>query len=278
MSTLGNNSLSAIRIGNPESGGQEVITACLGNTVVFENENYIPFAYNATKEICCLNWGTYKEIVTVDNGDDTVTITSTKVKKKNTSVLYRAILSVITRAKTSEDIIGTVKEPLGVTYTQAAAVKTLGEIRKTFPASSFYELYYFGITNTTNVFQSSTFSKAALPKGWTTVPKGCFADCANLTHIQLPSITSIGQDAFVRCSNLISLKIESVTPPTIGNRAFRDCGIYLHIAAPSRYPTPGYIYVPDESVDTYKTTGSTSSLNSWAYYRNYIRPISEYEN
>ena len=152
----------------------------------------------------------------------------------------------------------------------------IGTTKRTFPASPFNELYYFGMNNIDNAFQNATFSRATLPKNWTTVRQGCFADCANLTHVSLPNITSIGNSAFARSGKLVSLRIDSVTPPSIGGSVFYNCGIYLHIAAPSRYPTPGYIYVPDESVSTYKSTGNASSSDSWAYYRNFIKPLSEY--
>ena len=168
---------------------------------------------------------------------------------------------------------------IGLTYQDAEAVTTISlDIRKNFPAAPFNELQYFvNLSNASNALQSSKFTKVTLPSTWSTIPSGCLADCTNLTHVTINStITSIGNDAFVRNTLMISFYLNSTTVPTTDRSIFYNSGIYLNIVAPSRYPNPGYIYVPDSVVDTYKSTGSSSSTSDWAYYANRIKPISEY--
>ena len=85
----------------------------------------------------------------------------------------------------------------------------------------------------------------------------CF-EMTNLTSITLPdSINSIGQHAFHKCSGLISITLDSTTPPSLGANAFEQTSSDLQI------------YVPDESVDTYKTN------IIWRSYASKIKPISE---
>ena len=81
MSNIGENNIVDIIIGNTP-----VDKGYLGEVLVYEKTiEYIPFVNDDIKSICCLNWGTYNEIVTVDNGDNTVTITTTKIEKLNTT-------------------------------------------------------------------------------------------------------------------------------------------------------------------------------------------------
>lgn len=85
----------------------------------------------------------------------------------------------------------------------------------------------------------------------------CF-EMTNLTSITLPdSINSIGWYAFHKCSGLISITLDSTTPPSLGANAFEQTSSDLQI------------YVPDESVDTYKTN------IIWRSYASKIKPISE---
>ena len=70
---------------------------------------------------------------------------------------------------------------------------------------------------------------------------------SNLGSITIPSnVTSIGDYAFDECYNLTTT-LESTTPPTLGENAFSDVG--------------GLIYVPYESVETYKETEGWSDYS-----------------
>lgn len=66
--------------------------------------------------------------------------------------------------------------------------------------------------------------------------------------------TSIGNSMFSGCTRLTSITVESTTPPTLGNSVFDDTN-----------DCP--IYVPSESVDTYK------AASGWSNYASRIQAI-----
>lgn len=89
--------------------------------------------------------------------------------------------------------------------------------------------------------------------------EGVFQNCVNLSFVRLPkTLTSIGIQAFYNCSNLRTLVVESETPPTFGGNCLGGTNSGL------------LIYVPDNSLDTYKTTAG------WVSYADKIKPLSEY--
>ena len=78
--------------------------------------------------------------------------------------------------------------------------------------------------------------------------------------VELPStVTTIGGYAFQYCTGLIWVSITAATPPTLGSGAFANC------------PALTGIYVPDESVEAYKTA------TNWSAYANKILPLSQYK-
>lgn len=109
---------------------------------------------------------------------------------------------------------------------------------------------------------------------------GTFGGCENVTEIYLPSIKTIGVYAFWHnyslkkihigslCSlietavfqgcNIEDFVIESINPPTTRNNTFVGCTIKN-------------LYVPDESVNAYK------SAAYWSGFASGIKPISEYQ-
>ena len=93
----------------------------------------------------------------------------------------------------------------------------------------------------------------------TSIGNQCFRGCTAITRALLPTtITSIGTSAFDQCLVLSELVVEAVTPPSLGETALRG--------------VPGFIYVPDESVELYKTA------TTWSTYANRIKPISELQS
>lgn len=90
---------------------------------------------------------------------------------------------------------------------------------------------------------------------------GYFAsDCPLLEYLRLPpTMTSIGQHAFASCPRLVTVISDAETPPTIGSETFMGTPIALG---------GGRIYVPDDSVDAYK------SATNWASYADRIYPMS----
>ena len=91
-----------------------------------------------------------------------------------------------------------------------------------------------------------------IPNGVTSIDNSTFQNCTGLTSITIPnSVTSIGNSAFFTCSSLTSVTVEATTPPSLTNvNAFNNTNANL------------VIFVPAESVETYKTTGNWVSLAS----------------
>ena len=90
-----------------------------------------------------------------------------------------------------------------------------------------------------------------------TISNSAFEGCLQLTSIVLPStITSINNYAFNGCSALASVTVEATTPPTLGTK-----DVFAGNAADRK------IYVPADSVDTYK------AADGWSIYAADIEAI-----
>lgn len=86
---------------------------------------------------------------------------------------------------------------------------------------------------------------------------GVFCHCENLNDVILPeSLTSIGSYAFYGCTSLSAILIRAATPPTLELNAFQET---------NNCP----IYVPDASVEAYKTA------TNWSSYASRIKGVSE---
>ena len=98
----------------------------------------------------------------------------------------------------------------------------------------------------------SSLTSVTIPNGVTSIDNSTFQNCTGLTSITIPnSVTSIGNSAFFTCSSLTSVTVEATTPPSLTNvNAFNNTNANL------------VIFVPAESVETYKTTGNWVSLAS----------------
>ena len=106
---------------------------------------------------------------------------------------------------------------------------------------AFHECY--GLTSVT------------IPNSVTSIGDGAFIYCSDLTLVTIGnSVTSIGSSAFSYCERLRSIVIEATTPPNLSYNAFN-------------YTNNCPIYVPSESVETYKTA------SGWSYYTSRIQPI-----
>lgn len=93
----------------------------------------------------------------------------------------------------------------------------------------------------------------------TTIGDYAFNGCSSIKSIELPStVTTIGQNAFENCTGLTRISITAETPPSLGSSAFANCSALTSI------------YVPDESVEAYKTA------TNWSAYANKILPLSQY--
>jgi hypothetical protein len=115
-----------------------------------------------------------------------------------------------------------------------------------------------GVTSIGTSFASCrSLTSALLPDTLTTL-RGTFNTCSALNSIVIPSsVTEIGGNTFKSCTSLVSLTCEAVNPPTVTTSTFQSAKADMAI------------YVPAESVDTYK------SASGWSARASYIQAIPE---
>ena len=90
----------------------------------------------------------------------------------------------------------------------------------------------------------------------TSIGSYAFSNCTSLTSVDgLSNVTSIGDYAFLNCSALTEFVLSVSAPPQLGNGAFNSMTFS--------------IYVPDASLDTYRTA------TNWSAYASRIHPMSE---
>jgi len=148
-----------------------------------------------------------------------------------------------------------------------------------------YSLRDVTILNTTSlVFGSSVFSNCyslkeiSLPPGNTSTFDGMFSNCSALESATLPtSLTSISS-VFMNCVAIKHIVISALIT-SIGSNAFFGTKsadyVFLRTTPPTiasdtfyGIPSSKKIYVPDDSVATYK------AATNWTVWANYIHPIS----
>lgn len=135
------------------------------------------------------------------------------------------------------------------------------EISKTF--NSCINLRSIILPNTLITIGSDTFSgcnsltSITIPNNIKSIDSGAFSGCSSLTSITIPnSVKSIGYEAFAFCSSLVSVYCKPTIPPS-------GAGYMFTSNAANRK-----IYVPQSSVDTYKSTSG---------WRNYTEDIVGYD-
>lgn len=104
----------------------------------------------------------------------------------------------------------------------------------------------------------SSLKDINLREGITIMGQGCLRSCTTLQSVILPStLTSLGRVALYGCTSLQNVICNAIVPPTSGDKVFD---------ATNNCP----IYVPDDSVDAYK------SASNWSAYADRIKPLSLY--
>ena len=110
-----------------------------------------------------------------------------------------------------------------------------------------------------------------LPESLTYIGDNTFLRCHSLTSITIPmNVTYIGQWAFMECTRLEAIYVEAEIPPTLDTGGTYD-GQSLHESMAFDYTNNCPIYVPCNSVDTYK------SANGWMKYRDRIQAGTMYD-
>lgn len=106
-----------------------------------------------------------------------------------------------------------------------------------------------------------SLSKIMIPSGITTINDYAFYTCRAIHEFDFPSsITYVGASAFQACEGTMQYVFRSTTPPTLSNTS-----AFSGINASCK------IYVPDASIDAYKTA------TNWSTYANYMFPLSTLE-
>lgn len=98
--------------------------------------------------------------------------------------------------------------------------------------------------------------KINIPSSLSAISENCFNSCTDIEEITIPNnITRIEYSAFIYCTSLNKVTVLASTPPSLGNNAFFNTSEDLRI------------YVPEESLNAYKTA------YNWSEYSTKIYPI-----
>lgn len=224
---------------------EEVQAAFPNLNIVADESPYIRFEDAEVERICSVTWGNYKEVITVDNGDDTVTITTNFVRMRNTTVASRTQESVVTRAKTESDVAGTVKVKHGITLAQAALVSSIGTANTT------------STTVFTNNTKITTFKELIYFTNLVTLGRYFVYGCSALTVLYVPStVTTIGNGAFQGAIRLRNLRFYPNSAPSLGSNAFGSTTVSTATGYNTRNEGTNEFHVPVDA------TGYNSGLYS----------------
>lgn len=218
---------------------EEVQAAFPNLNIVADESPYIRFEDAEVERICSVTWGNYHEVITVDNGDDTVTVTTNFVRMRNTTVASRTQESVVTRAKTESDVAGTVKVKEGITLAQAAAVSSIGTAFRNNTITSLRDLVYF-----TGVKQ---------------IDGSAFSSNPNVLYIEIP--INVTRMAFNSIRDNTKLRWIKLWPSRVITMVGNNCLLNTNNCP---------VYVPDNLVSSYK------SAANWSQYASRFHAMSEY--
>ena len=111
-----------------------------------------------------------------------------------------------------------------ISYEEAAAVKSLGEVFTNQPITSFNELQYFtALTKIDdNAFRGTKLATITMPEGITAIGKAAFMGTSVSRWNTLPGLTEIGDSAFAYNDGFVSLTL-SANIVKLGTGAFKGC-------------------------------------------------------
>ena len=165
--------------------------------------------------------------------------------------------------------------PNSVTTIGVQAFRTCILLQEVIIPSSVTSLGNYAFSNCTRI------TNVTIPNSVITIGHQAFSYCASLTEIEFPdSVTTLGEYCVAQCPGLTKITIGTGIS-TIGNGFGNSANINLIIVKATTPPTigslfvtshfNGHIYVPDASVNDYKTA------SNWSAYASYIYPLSEYQ-
>ena len=130
-------------------------------------------------------------------------------------------------------------------------IRSLGKVTSLPNGNTAEAQYNYGV--------KSYLESISFPEGVTAIPRQSLNKYIALKHVTIPStVTSIAEQAFGGTTALPYLVFPQATPPSIASTTFTG--------------TSYYIYVPDASLQAYKTA------TNWSAIATRIKPISEKPN
>ena len=189
-------------------------------------------------------------------------------------VIPNTVTSIKTSAFRDCTSLSSITIPNSVTSIESGAFQNCGITNVTIPynVSSLGTAIFLDCRNLTSatlpdslttinalMFQNCTsLSSITIPNSVTSIDSGAFFSCSRLNYIRIPSsVTNIGHNSLSGCTSLTYIMVSATTPPTLGSNTTlnntNDCPIY----------------VPSESLDTYKAAAN------WSTYASRIYPIQQ---
>lgn len=167
-------------------------------------------------------------------------------------IIKEGVSSIVTKAYNHTEIVS-ISIPESVTSIGNSAFYGCMKL-KSLRIPSRVTLYAYELTQ-----NCGTLGDVQLPEGLTTIGGYAFKNCYLLAKIVLPSTLQKCESVqhFMACSSLKTIIVKATTPPIINGDSFNST------------PPEKIIYVPDESVETYK------AASNWANLAENIRPMSE---
>lgn len=154
-----------------------------------------------------------------------------------------------------------------ISYEEAAAVTTMGNVFQNTVITSFDELQYFtGLTSIT-FLGCDMLTSIRLPTSITSIGYAAFYGCIRLTSIEIPnSVTSIGALAFGNCGGLTSINIPNLVT-SIGEQAFENCTGITSIEIPNSVTNIGQSAFSNCTSLTYvKLSNSINYIRNNTFY------------